>query len=293
MTGTRLTMRIAWVVAVLWATWASAPAGPAARDVADTDVDRAIGEARRFLYGQQQGDGHFRHYWRNVPRGGNTAIALFALLEAGEPTSDERIVRGLDALANLETNNLYVIATRVMVLSRVAKVARYRTQLGKDIRYLTRNALRAGAWGYGGPQRTGDNSCSQFALLALWEADRAGVRINPGLIRRVQTTWLRRQRRDGGWTYSGQPDVDTDSTISMTAAAVASLYICQDVLTTTCVPYRHQRKADSAWAYLARNLKADYHKNGYLAFCVQRVGMASGRKFVAGMDWFATGAAKL
>jgi len=274
------------------AAWAGAAAAPP-RDVADVDVDRTIGELTRYLYAQQQPGGGFRHYHHHVPAGGCTAIAVFALLEAGETTSDARLARGLDALAAIKTRNLYVIAVRVMALSRVAKVARYRGQLDEDIRYLTRNALRAGAWGYGGPEPTGDNSCSQFALLALWEADRAGVRINPGLIRRVEATWLRRQRSDGGWTYAGQPDVNTPSTITMTTAAVASLYICQDVLTITCTPYRHQRQADSAWAYLGADLKDDYYKNGYLAFCVQRVGMASGRKFVADMDWFATGAAKL
>ncbi|HUU23880.1 MAG TPA: DUF4159 domain-containing protein [Phycisphaerae bacterium] len=281
--------------AIVWTLLAASAcaAAPPPRDVADVDVDRSIGELKRYLYGQQAPDGHFRHYSYNVPSGGATALAVFALLEAGETTSEQRLVKGLDALAALETKNLYVIAVRVMALSQVAKDARYRKQLAADVDYLTRNALRAGAWGYGGPEPTGDNSCSQFALLALWEADRAGVQINPALIRRVETTWLARQRRDGGWTYAGQADVDTPSTITMTTAAAASLYVCQDVLTNTCVPYRHQKQADRAWAYLAEHLKDDYHANGYLAFCVQRVGMASGRKFIAGMDWFAVGAAKL
>ncbi len=281
---------VGWVLLAAAAT--ASAAGPA-RDVADMDVDRTIGELKRYLYGQQQANGHFRHYWHNVPQGGVTAIALFALLEAGEEPSHEGIIKGLDALAALKTTNLYVVATRVMVLSRVARNSRYRKQLNADIRHLTRNALGAGAWGYAGPERTGDNSCSQFALLALWEADRAGVRINPGLIRKVESTWLRRQRPDGGWTYAGQRGVKTDSTLTMTTAALASLYICQDVLTRTCMPYRRQRNVDKAWAYMGKDLKSDYYKNGYLLFCVQRVGMASGRKFIAEMDWFAAGAAKL
>ncbi|KKM03253.1 hypothetical protein LCGC14_1776290 [marine sediment metagenome] len=267
-------------------------AGPA-REVADADVDRAMAEAKRFLYGQQGTNGEFRHYWYKIPRGGTTAIAVFALLEAGEKPGSDRMKKGLDALIKIKTNNLYVIAMRAMALAQVPKNQTYRAQLDMDVKYLTARAIRHGAWGYGGPERDGDNSCSQFALLALWEADRAKVRINPALIRKVETTWLRRQRSDGGWTYAGQRDVNTASTLTMTTAALASLYICQDVLANSCVPYRHQRNVDSAWEHLGKGLKPEYHKNGYLTFCVQRVGMASGRKFISGMDWFATGAAKL
>ncbi|MCK4600986.1 MAG: DUF4159 domain-containing protein, partial [Phycisphaerae bacterium] len=74
---------------------------------------------------------------------------------------------------------------------------------------------------------------------------------------------------------------------------LASLFICQDILTTGA-PARQQEKAlVGAWRYLAKNLDANYIDNGYLAFCVQRVGMASGRKFIGDMDWFAAGAAEL
>ena len=267
------------------------------REVTDEDVDRVMEEAKRYLWGQQTGSGLWPRHHHNLPGGGTTALAMFALLEAGESHNDPRMSKGLEALLGLKTNNVYVIATRVMALSQIVashKDSPCRGQLEKDLKWLTGSALRqGGAWGYAGPEPTGDNSCSQFALLALWEADRAGIRINPGLIRLVERIWLRRQRRDGGWTYPGQPNVAAKSTLTMTTAGLASLFICQDVLTKTCQPYPHRRKTKAGWKYLSENLKNDYFRNGYLAFCVQRVGMASGRKFIAGMDWFATGAAKL
>jgi len=266
---------------------------PAPREVADADVDRAINEAVRFLYGLQGANGHFRHYHRDVPRGGQTALALLALLEAGESPNLERMTKGLDALAALKTENLYVVATRAMALSQAGGKEAYRKRLRADAQWLTKGAGRYGAWGYGGPERTGDNSCSQFALLALWEADRAGLKAPPALIRQVEKTWLARQHPDGGWTYAGLGDVKTASTLTMTTAGLASLYICQDVLTTGCRTYPHQDAADAAWAYLTKHLKRDYHKNGYLAFCVQRVGMTTGRKFIGGMDWFAVAAEQL
>jgi hypothetical protein len=79
----------------------------------------------------------------------------------------------------------------------------------------------------------------------------------------------------------------------MTAAGTASLYICQDVLSTSVSAYRYQDDVDEALAYLAKGLEDDYYKNGYLAFCIQRVGLASGLKFIGEKDWFAIGAGKL
>jgi len=266
------------------------------RAVTDDDVDRAIAQVRRYLWSRQRADGTWPHDYRAGPAGGTTAIAVFALLDSGERASTARMKKGLEALCAIKTTNLYVVATRVMALSLAGAGRRdcpYRPRLEADMKYLTRQATRCGAWGYSGPERTGDNSCSQFALLALWEADRAGVPLPAPLIRLVERTWLRRQRRDGGWTYPAQPGVDSASTLTMTTAGLASLFICQDVLAHACKPYPHRRARQAAWDWLEDHLREDYIRNGYLAFCVQRVGMSSGRKFIGQMDWFAVGAARL
>ncbi len=288
------TIVAAGLVAVL--SGVALSAGPA-REIIDEDIDRAMGEAKRFLWSRQTAAGHWSHWSHSIRDYQNTAIATFALLEAGESPNDPRMKKALAALAEFDTTDLYTVATRVMALTVAGagrKESPHHGRLQADMKYLTAQAIRqGGAWGYGGPERLGDNSCSQFALLALWEADRAGVQIDPALVRLVERTWLARQRDDGGWTYSGQPDVKTDSTLTMTTAGLASLYICQDVLTKTCKPYPRRQAADAGWAYLNAKVKGDYHTNGYLAFCVQRVGMASGQKVIAGMDWLAAGAAKL
>lgn len=284
------------VLLALVAMIAATPAS--AREVADEDVDRVIDETINYLYGQQSRAGnwphhhHMRHH--EMPQGGTTAIALFALLEAGESHQSEDMIRGLNWLSEFKTNNLYVRAVRTMVLSQVvarSEESPYRQTLAGDVEWLTKSAVReGGAWGYTGPERYGDNSCSQFALLALWEAERAGVDVPAAVVRSAESTWVRRQRPDGGWTYAGQRTVNTPSTTSMTTAGLASLYITQDVLSLVSGPYRHQRHVDEAWEYLAQHLTPKYIEDGYLAFCVQRVGMASGQKFVGDMDWFATGA---
>ncbi len=282
----------------------AAPAARAAapREVMDQDVDRSIEELKRFLYGNQDKTGAWPNYYANnlVPEGGVTALAMFALMEAGEPITDARIKKGIEALAAVKADRttLYTIAFRAMVLSQVLlqdKDSVYREQLKADIKYLSENktatAANTGAWGYKGPEAAGDNSCSQIALLALWEADLAGLDIDSAIIKRAEQTWAKRQQADGGWTYAGITTVKGDSTTPMTSAALASLFICRDVI--SAATYTLQPAVDKAWDYLNTKLTSKYIENGYLAFCVQRVGMTTGRKFIAKMDWFAEGAARL
>ena len=292
--------RIASLLALLSLAAALAAQAAPPRDVADEDVDFAIEQAKRFLYDQQQADGHWSAWKSGAGVGGTTGLALFALLEAGESAQDPRIRKGLDALVAIKPEGsekeLYTRAVRVMALSAAVaawKDSPYRAPLEAEVAWLSKGALTQGAWGYHGPERTGDNSCSQFALLALWEADRAGVKLNNGLLEVAQRTWLARQQKDGGWTYQNLPNITSSSTLSMTAAGLASLYVCQDVLMTACGPNRNQKALDAGWEYLAQGLKDDYINNEYLAFCIQRAGMASGMKFMGGKDWYAMGAARL
>lgn len=280
-------------------------AADATRDVTDDDIDRVIDEIKRWLWGQQKPDGSWHSWDTGVPTGtGHTAIALFALLESAADSGemrDERIRKGVDWLAKQKLDNTYVIAMRTVILSQVLHddpKLPYDAVFKKDVEYLTKNAKTIGAWGYKGPEKDGDNSCSQMALLALWEAERTGLfDIDTAVIRAAEASWMRRQRKDGGWTYSGMPNAASDptnkTTASMTAAGLASLYVCQDMLTTAVTTTNSRRNMDNAFKCLGEILKDDFWKDGYLAFCVQRIGMASGAKFIGEKDWFALAAAEL
>ena len=219
------------IAAVVWslATIACAAGAAPPREPSDADVDRAIDQAKRFLHAEQQKAGLWNRYsaahWQ-----GTTALACFALLEAGENPQEPNLAKGLDRLLEIDFDNLYLRAVRTMAYSLAVtqtKDSPYRAKLEQDVQWLTQGAIRQqGAWGYGGPERYGDNSCSQFALLALWEADRAGIDVSPGLIRLAERTWLTRQRSDGGWIYPGFFEVKgRNGSISATRLAV----ICRDV----------------------------------------------------------------
>ena len=271
------------------------------REVTDEDIERVIDETKRYLYSTRNREtglwADIRHHADTNIKTGVSALAAYALLEAGEHPQYKPLKAALDALVKVRINNTYTVAARVMALSLAVpqvKDSPYRPVLKNDVKWLVHNAARYGAWGYNGAEKDGDNSCSQLALLALWEADRAVIPIpnRLGLMRRLEGVWVRRQRKDGGWMYSA-PGIEGTSTVSMASAGLASLYICRDVASLASGRYGHQKTLDQGWDYLAKNLKPSYVGDGYLAFCVQRVGMATGRKFLGKMDWFEVGAKAL
>ncbi len=276
----------------------------APRETTDEDVDRVIEEISRFVLARQNGQSGLwpHHHWHQQQGGftqgvhaGTTALALFALQEAGLEAQDENVKRGLEALCAVETNNTYIRSVRTIALSLAVHAVKdsvplYLDTLRKDVEWLTKKANTYGSWGYGGAERDGDNSCSQFALLALWEADRAGIEVPQGIIRKVESTWISRQQPDRGWTYAGIKGVAGGSTNSMTSAALASLFVCRDITSLAASRYKYQDELDKGWGYLVENLKKNYIDDEYLAFCVQRMGMASGQKFIGTMDWFKEGA---
>ncbi|MFB3892757.1 MAG: DUF4159 domain-containing protein [Phycisphaerae bacterium] len=286
------------------------------REITDEDVDRAIAEAKRALYAAQQEDGHWYDWNREVPTGqGHTAIALFALLEALQTNESltPQMIKGFDWLDKQDARNTYVVATRLMAFSELwarqsaagNKSFPYTKTLNNDIKYLVegpskdpaKNAAKVGAWGYSGVDKDGDNSCSQFALLALYEAQMAGLEVPSEVFKKAESVWITRQQPDGGWRYAGKND---PTTLSMTLAALASLYQCQDAQAKDVSAYAYNANLDRGWKFLSANMKdenffldKDKNANGYLLFCLQRVANASGVKFINNMDWFAAAANKL
>ena len=69
-----------------------------------------------------------------------------------------------------------------------------------------KDGSRAGMWSYPKPgaPNVGDNSNTQFALLGLYEAERAGVPVNDKIWRLALNHWQKSQNPDGSWGY--EPD---------------------------------------------------------------------------------------
>ncbi len=304
-------------------------------EVSDEDVDQATDRLISFLGVRQRDDGSWAditgsHYKRMT--GGTTAIAVLALLEADVKQGDKRVdlEKAISALLKVEMTDLYCRSLRIMALSQAYRQVQrqeYEDQIVQDLFWLTKGLPTAGAWHYVGPRRTGDNSTNQYGLLALWEAmwagftndkkiDRAGPtatgpdgkpvnvkQLYPMVVRNVATswrlvekTWIERQRSDKGWTYAAVAGPEVNSTLTMTAGAVASLYIIIDeVYAPRMQPGRPAPRtpvfqaAEEGMDWLAERLTPDFTKDGYLAFGILRIASASGHKYIGEHDWFKLG----
>ncbi|MDP7163097.1 MAG: DUF4159 domain-containing protein [Phycisphaerae bacterium] len=283
----------------------------AAAAAALTPVDRAAERGVKFLLEQIGKDGRCKdEYNPSDPRyGGRTALCAYAFLAAEVHQEQPALKRALDWLAEAELVGTYAVAMRANAYA-ACKDERFIGLLRKDIQWLIRAAGPGGEYTYTSasgrkPERY-DNSNSQFAVLGVLSGAQRGVKVPARYWRKVEQHWLDQQQTDGGWGYRIPPrSMRTETYGSITAAGLATLYACFDAINRrrfircTDQPEQEQKSIRKAMGWLAGNYTAKvnprkgvqwYH---HWLFNLQRVGLASGRKFIGGHDWFADGAGQL
>ncbi|UCD76708.1 MAG: hypothetical protein JSV91_07230 [Phycisphaerales bacterium] len=234
--------------------------------------------------------------------GGYTALTVLSLLYAGQSYQDPRLRDAIEYLADYPMGGTYAVSLRAAVWAKLP--AKFRKNLEADIAWLLAGfSQKSSGWTYEQkPNSTRrDNSITQFAALALWEAAKRGARIDPRLWQALEERFLVMQLPDGGWNYIGQGP----ATGSMTAAGLATLFITQDYVhaeDSLDLESPRDRRHEQA---IARGLEwmngwfspvenpgrfSDFY---YYLYGVERVGLASGRKYFGPHDWFREGAAEL
>ena len=115
-----------------------------------------------------------------------------------------------------------------------------RAELGMVAQFLVSRQKPNGSWDY--PHRTaGDTSISQYAVLGLWEAENAGATVPGEVWDRAARWFLSTQAPAGSWNYHRDEPGQWPENVSMTAAGVGSLLICQRQLQR----YRAMRDANN------------------------------------------------
>jgi len=302
-------------------------------EVTDAEVRQCIARAVKRLKSSQETDGH----WQMEPDkyggqyGGVTALAVLALLQSGEPVDDAVVAKGLRALEATPDSDTYVVSLRMMALLKADEVSeqpRYRKQVREAVRWLQQSQTRIGTWGYNRrrtqfdadskPETGTDNSNTQMALLALYEAAKGGYKVPDEVWKRSEAYYVRTQNRDGGWGYRFGPRNRAPGSItpagyesygSMTAAGLASLLVTGSRLhegrqykcgsperTKHCGKYRQVQPIAQALSWLDKNFAVNMHPgrgtswHHYYLYAVERVGMVSGLKTIGRHDWFREGA---
>lgn len=183
---------------------------------------------------------------------GETALVALAMLKSDVPAGDpavascvarirKRFQSGVYEPEERGGHDIYEAAVVALALSNLDAEAR-RAELAAVAGYLVGQQKANGSWDYAARDR-GDTSISQYAVLGLWEADNGGASVPPEVWDRAAQWFLSVQSPAGSWNYH-RDEADTPETLSMTAAGVGSLLICQRQLA------RYRRGGGTASALL-------------------------------------------
>ncbi len=252
---------------------------------------------------------------------GPTALAVYALLEAGESPKSKPIAKALEWLAAHPAKKTYELGLvcNVWVLANNGVNGKFRKMLERDAGVL-RMSTTDGSYSYdcgGGGSvviTNTDNSNSQYGLLGVWAAARSlTYEVPEEYWKKVRTYWTGCQNPDGGWGYrKNDPPtgvLKNPTTGSMTTAGLASLFVCYDNLSfagfVKCESTEDFKPVQRGLEWFDKNfddilggkaLMTDPGTIGdiyYFLYGVERVGLASGYKYFGTSDWYRLGAQRL
>jgi len=302
--------RLVWRLAA-WGVCFWAGSAASGQGITPEMVREAIQRGVNYLRNVQNPDGSWGD-WPLQP-GARTSLCTLALLNAGVKPTDPAIQKALANLRKLRIDSTYALSLQTMVLCQAEPtrdLPLIRDNVATLLRIQKQDGPRKGSWGYRAGLGEGDNSNTQFALLALYEAERVGARFPERNWRLAKAYWEDCQNPDGSWGYyKGVP-----GTGSMTCAGIASLVICNEVLAQPNVAYdpatgrisccqSAEPGSDAVHRGLSwlsqSNVFAVSHNPGsrqwlfYYLYGLERVGRMTGRRFFGQHDWYREGCQQL
>jgi RNA polymerase sigma factor (sigma-70 family) len=281
-------------------------------------VERAIQGGVQFLKAQQQPDGTWKDI-DNDAKTGVTSLATLALLAAGEKSDSPAVRKALEYLRGFGPNELrstYAVSLQTQVFV-AAEPGIDQLRIASNVGWLERaqfgpadSMLWPGAWTYSDSlkrARPGDNSNTQSALLALFDAHSVGVLVKTSVWDLSRPYWEKSQRSDGSWAYTRDTRVPT---ASMTCAGISSLVMSglgrsqgqeflEDETIKNCGKGTVNRNLEAGIDWLASHFRVDQNfGNGpqwklYYLAGLERAGRFAGVRFFGEHDWYREGAQEL
>ena len=161
-------------------------------------------------------------------------LAAYALFKAGEPVESPIIQAGLKIVTDsidstgfhphVPYDHIYESGLFAMFLADV-NPAEYQPLIQVIANYVVSAQKPDGSWSESST-RPGDISMCQYAVLALWAAQRTGCQVSPEALDRSATWHLRNPNNDGGWAYrpgTNEGVGNGRSSRNTTMAAVSSM----------------------------------------------------------------------
>ncbi len=227
---------IIWALLVVLPMVVSYPPSAHAYTTESPEVKAMVNKALKYLEDQDE-----------LPRrlGGKSLIGL-ALVKGNRPQDHPKIQEAVRACQKAAKNIqqqarpdiLYDLGIAIIFLCEL-DAELYRAEINSLMTAMINWQKAFGGWGYieGHNLKTGDTSMTQYAVLAMWTADRTRAFEVPIDSAVKVCNWLiRTQDVSGGWGYQGKdpgsfqrvPQLDVQHSLS--AAGVGSVYVCADLL---------------------------------------------------------------
>lgn len=173
--------------------------------------------------------------------GGKALIGLAcykATNNADDPVAQKQLKAVVEQIAatqtTLNTHNNYSVGIAIIFLATVDPQGS-RESLNILLAELLKRQKGHGGWGYT-ERPTGDTSMTQYAVLGMWEASRAGLDTPVAAWEKVANWLLRTQDPSGGFGYQGNDPgggalvPQQEVRHSLTAGGLASVLVCADQL---------------------------------------------------------------
>ncbi len=168
-------------------------------------------------------------------------LVVYACMSAGESadsplvkTQTDNILRKCTSFYKPALHHNYEAGVDLMGLVAADRV-KYKDQIQMIGDFLTKEQKPYGAWDYATGDSKGDTSISQYGILGLWAAARAGIQV-PTKVWDDAAQWhIRTQLKEGAFGYhplGGDPAAKH----SMTVAGVGSLAVIKLMLSNLPAP---------------------------------------------------------
>ena len=266
------------------------------------DVDRSIKEFQLIEDAERAGKIARRGRTDADQPYGELVLATYALLHVGKQIDDPRLRFNSDQMAplvrmvtKLDSGQTYTAALQALAIAQLPAKPEYKKPMGVVVNKLMDGIAKDGGYTY--PLNRAalmmpvwDNSNSQYGLLGVWAASEWGMETRNAYWSTTEAFWRRVQCPDGGWDYG---DGTAASTTSMTAAGVASLFVCQEYVDTNPrLEMKYDKAIDTGITQLINSFDADSPDLYYL-YGVERVGLASGVKLFKKRNWYREAASSI
>jgi hypothetical protein len=227
--------------------------------------------------------------------GGQTTLAVLALLEAGISAEDPDLAPAIEFVRKINPEFTYTVSLQTLVFCKLDQ-KQDAESVRRNVAWLEKAAIRGltgrlKGWSYSINSKTPDNSNTEYAVFSLHRAGKAGFKpTSDKLWKEIRECYLAGQQINGGWAYRAEGQFPATQT--MTAAGLCGLLLCDEVLK----PDKDSERAENrGFDWLQKNftLTTGVHRFYQLSI-LARLGRFVGKRTSAGptkeIDWYAEGA---